>query len=271
MGIVPIAINSVNTVKRMLINPCAVVPEVYIETAFEAVITLIYSFFEPDFREFYHQLRGNSLLCDVKGGLKDTGHVPPEAQSKATRFAFKAAEAFDRSIWYLFLATIINDAVLDWTSLIYKATKCDPAQSPYVGSGPFFFGALHDDGTWSTCDFSAQNTSIYYPVFTSQLAFVPPGKAWTISGKMRFETFEGFPAPTSVRIADLTNNRVLDSYSVTKEQADAGHPTIAFDTGRNGYSYPLYIALQWAFFDGPIPHHEVFGKSDGQCFIFVQP
>lgn len=271
MGIIPIAINQVNSFKRILALPCAIPPIIYAEAAYEAVITLLYSFFEPDAREFYHQIRGNSLLCDYKTALKETGVVPPEAESRATRFAFKAFEAFDRSIWYLFLAQILNDALLDFESQILHLKQCPTGQSRYVGSGPFFFGALHDDGTYSTCDFSAAPGSIYYPVFTSELAFVPPGKAWTLAGSMRFHTFEGFPAPVSARIIDKTNRRVLDSYSVTKEQADAGHLVHAFDTGRNGYSYPLDIALEWAFFDGPVSHHEVFGLSDGFCFKFVQP
>jgi hypothetical protein len=271
MGLIKLAQKDYNIILRFLRLPCAIPPGLYIETALPALFSLLWTYFEPDWRELIHQATGKSVLCRIKGGMEDTQLIPPKETSKATRFYFKATEWADVSTWYLFLAEIVNDSLLQWLSLLIKMSGCDKTYSPWVGSGPFFFGALHDDGTWSTCDFDAQAGSVWYPVWTSQCIRVPPGKSWTLACSMGFHYFDGNPAAVSARIWNRTHNIVLDSYEISQEQADNGHKSHVFFTQRNGTVDYVDIYCQWAYFGPPPPLHEVFGDSGGTGFIFVQP
>lgn len=271
MGIISPTKKTINGLKRVLALPCATPPGVYVETALEALASILWSLYSPDFKEAYHQLTGHSLLCSAKGVLKHSTVIPPKETSAATRFFFSSAEWFDRATWYIFIAQIINDSLIDWESQLIALSKCRDGLSPLVASGTWFFGAIHDDGEWGTEDYTAQAGSIYYPVWGSGPLIVKPGKAYSIACSQGFHNFEGESVPVSARIINKTHNVLLDSYSVTKDQAQGAAKTHVWIDTRNETVDTIHVYCEWSYTGDPLTDHEAFGDHDGTGFAFVQP
>lgn len=271
MAIIPSQAKAANAIVRILLLPCAVPPQVYIETAFAALVNFLYSFFEPDLRELYHHFRGNSLLCDVKGGLKSTTLIPPEGKSPATRFAFGSFEIFDRVTWFTFLAAITAETLIDWQTMIMELSPCDPQFSPYTASGVHFFGAIPDDGTWGTCAYTATPPSIYTPAWYSVMTNLARGKHWVMAGSVSFEDALGHIVPTSTRIINKTTGVIYDEYTQTQDDADGGNRAHVFEHRVQEHDFDVTIEMQHAYFGPSLPLHQAFQTQGSRATMYRQP
>jgi len=196
-------------VKRILTIPCAIPWQVYAETAVPAALGMGYDVLSPDPKELYHRIAGHSALCEFKSVLKDVSWIPPESESKATRFFFQSLETFDKASWYLFLGDVAAEGLLNWTTQIIHQAACAANEKPGFAYGPFWFGAIHADGTWGGLDFQylrADGSIDYAPAEVGCRA----GGTCSITASAVFNLWIGPQVATSSRVIDVGSGSVLD-------------------------------------------------------------
>lgn len=272
MPAIPVRIPAYNAINRIFAIPCAIPPVVYVETAIEAVISMFYSFLEPDVRELYTQVRGHSALCEVKGALKDIFEGVPGTNNPVTKTVFKISEIIDVGTFWLFIAALVNEGLFDWSSQLHRVAACAHTDQPNVGSGPYFFGGLEDNGTWDGMAYSADAGSKFAPVWESgSSCVVKPGKSWAVAASQSFHAVSGPPVGTSARLINLTTGQVYDSDTNTTGPDGLNRATHIWNKGKNTTSQTHIIAAQFAYFGPPLPLRECLGDHDGFGFVFVQP
>jgi hypothetical protein len=260
----------IGSIKRIEALPCDLPMSIYVETAVEALLGMAWQFLTPDARELYHQGRGNSLVCDVKGSLSDMKFIPAASKSKATRFLFSSLEWFDRATWYGFIAAIVGEGLIEWSSQLHAYSSVCGLGSTRVGAGPFDFGAIPDNGTYQGLDFSASTPSVFAPVWSSGAVAVPAGKKWAIACSAKFHDFGGGPVATSSRIINLTRNIVHDHHTnqiVDGELNGANH--VWFSTRNPGPGTDL-VACQWSYSGPALPLHEAFPDHSSRGYVYLQ-
>lgn len=236
----------VGNIQRILALPCNPSPSLWVATLSAAALQAAWDILSPDPKHIYHKLRGGSLLCDIKGGIEDTGLLPPEAENKAKRFFFRTTEWYDRLTWYVFLLDVADDALINWTSNVIKFACPDKYQSPFVGVGGAEFGGLDVDARWQTADFYAQEGSVYYPASPSSVD-CKPGTPWVLAGhatwsKAHLDT----KGKVETRVICEDTGAVFDT---DNDETHTGNfsKTLAFASGKNFTSNTLRFSMQWRF------------------------
>lgn len=259
---------TIGNVVDILNMPCAITPQMAIRTAVPAILEALWSFESPDPKHLFHKLRGHSLLCDIKGGLMDTHLIPPPEDEPLVRFLFKSAEWLDRLTWYMFVASVVGDALFDWTSNLLKVSGC-VAKSPFGYNGDTPFGACSDDGRLATLFEWFNSGPAPGPTCGSSL-FVPPGWKWIAYVQAQGQDENSVPCALNISLENFTVPSIYDYSPALPKAGGAGyHFTQAWGQGVNNGNVAHTIGFRGSS-DGPKPSRQVFPKS-GSIYMDTYP
>jgi hypothetical protein len=257
---------TVGNIKRLLYSGCAPSISVMVETAGIATLGALITAIKPDMKEAYHQLRGHSLLCDLKGGARDTGYVPPASKNPWTRFFFDLGEAVDWGLYYIFLIDVVTDGLYNWSSQAIELGPCaDPlTEGGLNGSNPF--GACSADGSLDTLFEWVNEGPFPGPTMGSSI-YVPPGYRWNAFVVASGQDLGGTPVPLSINLENFTVGTIYDTDTSTPypPEGEPHRPAMVFGKGVNETEVGHTIGFKGSC-GFPLADNEVF-PVDGKIHL----
>lgn len=218
-----------NNITQIITQPCAISPAVFVDTAFEAAMRMVVTVVEPSPKEEYHTLTGESTVGTIKrflggehvsysrghgGGRSrvyfggtDAEIIAPVAENYGKKFLFRGLEVADMAIWYLFLASITAEGLLDWTSQLSRLSGCNPADLYGESTEPRL--AIHSEGAWESFSW-AVGGGAFAPVWGGSLTMDTMSYV-TISGSAAAKDVHGTPVSLQSRIRNDTAGHVISS------------------------------------------------------------
>lgn len=255
--------NSIGFVKRLYFDKCSPSPAVWVETLPFALMRAAWSLVEPDNKEVYHQLRGKSLQCDLKSAIREAQEASGAEETAADRFVFSAAEFADMTLWYLFLASIGAEGLVDWSTMAMEMSGClgakvgNSSTSPDGATTTPTRTGISNGGEWWT-------NNPKNPKITASLV-VPAGHAFFIGWAARIGDPATRVAIPCTSVMEFTEAGILLDQHVVKEVNGKIAQNIVFHKGINttGRSGTARVTC-WGNF--PLNHDEAFFLS-GRCSL----
>lgn len=141
--------HQINALRKFLYSPCSITPQVWIETFLPAAVVAIFTVLTPDPKETIRILGGGkSWLKQVKVSFQDALAGEPLENYKGIRFLFEFAEGVDLAVWWLFLAGVAAEFLMDWSSMAFRMAGCDATNRSLTSERRFALGNFEGDGTW---------------------------------------------------------------------------------------------------------------------------
>lgn len=138
-----------NALKKFLYTSCTVTPTVWIETFLPAAVLAVVSVLTPDPKEVVRIAgNGKSWLKQVRDSFHDAAADEPIESFKKTNFLFDLAEGIDRAVWWLFLAGVTADFLIEWSTLAYRMAGCTTSEREVTLELKFALGGVPGDNTW---------------------------------------------------------------------------------------------------------------------------
>lgn len=255
-------------IKRILVNQCDIPISAYVEAGVDAVGGMLASIVSPDPKELYHAVRGHSALCDLKGFLNNMEFIPPEEDSFATRYFFRNLEQYDVATWWMFLASVAHEGLINFTSQAIRIDGCGYKENPKSGPGNFYLGAVHDTGEFNEMEFEFPAFSQFYPVFSSQV-YAYAGEQFSISGSAKFTDFYNTPVPSASRIVRKSDGMVMDYDECDPYGTKPRKSSHVWYSGQSQTDTLEQYSLEWAYTGGiPLPTGQAFPNHDAHIYIY---
>jgi hypothetical protein len=253
-----------------MVLPCSLPVEIYVEALFPAALKAFYSILSPDPKEVYHKTGGKSFVCSVGQNFMDAEGIPGDNAGSTTRFIYKSVALYDLATWWFFLADVVADGLLDYSSQIYNARECQDKHSTHYGSGGLWGGAIHTNGGWGQIDFAFSPPSQFAPVSPCGV-IVAPGRTGIVACSCLFTDGAGDPVATESRIIWESTNIVLDYHN------NAGTVTGVVDgpnrvwvNTKNPFSSVMNIKCEFQCTIGGPPSAQAFPDgSRSHCTLFA--
>jgi len=256
---------------KILSLPCAIEPWVYAEASVDALGAMIWSIATPSFREEYHHVFGESVLCNIKQAI-NSAHTPKTTTGqRVKRWLFRIAELADVATWYYFLANVLIDGAIIFESQVQKEVACTASGRANSGTGTLWFGAIMDEGWWPAPEFFFA-AGQFAPVHASTLV-VHPDTRWTLAVSTSWHTFEEIPYPIASRLRSVNVSHIYDTYNPPLPDEPFEVPwTHTFHRDVGGYGAEDIIIAECANLTGQqVPHHEFFPDDTSVCFMSQHP
>lgn len=264
----PSAFNKLNKVIDLLKIPCSAPPSVWATMALPAAIRAAWTIALPDFKEGYHQIFGKSVVCEFKTEITEAKSLDPALSDGAYNFLFRSAEWVDLAVWYLFLAEVGEDALLDWVSTVYKMEHCIRDPSAALGTGSAPYGGVYGNGAWSSTAFVwFFDDPEWSPVSDTTIVLNPGDTGW-IRGAIGATDILGAPVPLITRTV-IQETGVQLSYSDPPVYSDDGHRNFTFSKAKykNRTKSQLTMRLE-ATCPWPIPDNVALPESGSMVVKF---
>lgn len=254
-----------NAITRMIYAPCDDPPSVWIEAAIPAVLEMIYTIVEPDFKEAYHQIVGKSLVCSMKQAVMDAHEADSSVPDSLRRGVFKLAEMADMAVWYAFLASVGEQALLNWTSQVFKFSKCNGQRAGHI-KGPWLQSAISNDvWTGTECQISDGSGGTIYG---STGITVKPGHSGIVAVHGSAQTLDHNPLGLSARIIVSPTNEILDTDESTWVEGEGTTQTICFAHYQNNANVVHSVSWQGYVHNDLWPHYAIMPDIGGYLQAF---
>ena len=243
-----------NQITRIMPVPCAPSPLLWVETAVPAFCWAFLASQSFDFKELVHISTGKSWLQHVKSQVPVTEttfrqfgrkmvtedveveKVVNSTVGKAGRTFFKFAEGFDMAAYWIFIASIATEGLIEWHSLAYRMAGCrDDVRAGSWSSGSPSGGC--GVNAWGGAGYWQVDSGPYSPG-TYPFAVIPPGSQGYLAVSLWAHTLLGIPLSVGTRIINQHTGDVYDS-----------HTALAVPGGSAPYSSVWY-------------HHKNYGDND---------
>lgn len=204
--------NEIGKLTKFLWLPCAIDPLIALEAAVPALIDAFIDFNSPDLRHQYEQLNnGRSLQCDIKGLIKDAARERGGEVTRTTRYIFRSVEFVDRAIWWLFVADVVAEGLVNWTSMAMQLQGCKglhAGNSSTQGLGATNGGGIFDANLSN--GFQWVQDQPPFEDFAAQID-VPAGHeghiAWEVVGKIG-----NIPCGMIAKITRISDGSIIDEH-----------------------------------------------------------
>jgi hypothetical protein len=256
-------ISDVGAILRFISLPCASDPMLYVEAAVPALLKAFWEIASPDPKEVYHKVWGQSFVCSLKQTMVEAREFAGQEPAFYERALFSIAEIVDMAIWYLFLADVGEDALINWGSQIIQLSGCFD-HTHKIKSGPMWLGGIYDaTGPWAiSC--SVVDGSDIVPMAVT----IPPGRSGFVGGAFQYNTFANpFPQAVESRVIaydpfDQAYHYQLDyTRSPVRKNGQIGK-AIAFQKFKNGTGRTIVLEHQSrGLEEQPYPYHEYFNYA----------
>jgi hypothetical protein len=264
MALIPSLLRDVGALTRIFWIPCSAPASLWIEAAGPALIKAIYSVAEPDLKETYHQTVGQSLVCSIKQSITEAIEDAGGETTASDRFVFKVSEVVDEAIWTMFLAAIGADALIDWTSMVYRLQGCTNVKKWASSSDPI--GGTSGSGQGTSANGLAWVTSDPSNPRITPNVEVLGNRKWFIAWGCGLADVGGVPVGCTSVLLNSSTNQVLDTHVQNVRPDGKVAKTIVFGSGvsPNDSAVHGYKVICWS--QDPCPHNVAF-PTHGFCSI----
>ncbi len=117
---------NLNYIKNLAYHPCQPSGDalLYIETGFEALLPLLFAFNTFSCMDILKLRAGISWKCGRKLRALIEHGTPPKTYDNVHFIYSLGPNIVERALWFMFLAELASDFVVNWTSLIYAGLGC---------------------------------------------------------------------------------------------------------------------------------------------------
>lgn len=257
---------AVGRILNMLWTPCDTTPSLWAEAAVPAALTALWTIIEPDPKELYHRAFGHSLVCSMKTAIVEASAEAPVMTDGSRRFLFRAAEWVDMSVWYMFLASVGSDMLIDWITSVYRMSGCIDDPYAHAGSGYAPFGACPAGGKWGATAFDWWFDAWPYAPASPTLLELEPGDEGVICVAAQATDVHDIPCSFSTRIIIEQTGQIIDQN--TAPGASITNPNIATIVKGKYKNYGNSTVIMRCQGGSPeeLPTDQCFPKN-GYCFM----
>lgn len=130
-------VRRIGYVNQIINFPCNPTPEMWVEAAFQAVPTALFSLIKPNPKDFLTEKFGRSHKRRRKFNFQATAAMygsaggTPSPRGAMSWAAFSGVALIERVGWYMTIADIVTGFAVNWTSLAYIYNGC---QTPGGGT-----------------------------------------------------------------------------------------------------------------------------------------
>ena len=263
---------------QIYVQPCTTSPYIIARTLIPSALKAFISFEIPDPKEAFRiqtrklQKGGISLLKSVKGFVAEARELAldayqpldeelarrarnfAETEAAAEKYIWDLLEFGERAVFWLFIASIIEEMFIDWSSQVWKQSGCvgDPFTF-WEHAGTDIQGGAAATDQWFGCtawkDCPSSNGIITEQGFSF---VVPAGQSWSFTSFHQMFQFNGDPQPAQFRLYDITADEELAFSSGVSDLFDTQQFGI-LDTrkaNRDSVSHTLQVQAK---LEPPIP------------------
>lgn len=137
----------VGNLEKIFFEPCSTPPTLWVTTGFPALLRAFITIIEPDPKEAYHELLGHSLYHDIKQSIREAHEEGSLVTDGFRNLVFGLADIVDMSVWYLFLASVGEDFLANWTSQVMRLANCTESKKGTILGG--WVGSSCGWDTWA--------------------------------------------------------------------------------------------------------------------------
>lgn len=160
--------------KKLTIISCAVTPMVIFEAAGLAAIQCFISFEGPNLKQDIKDVTGGSWLHNIKEYMIEADAVEADINAYGVRALFEVAEVVDALVWWVFLASVLAEFLIEWSTQINRIGHCVPTPGEYWVDGRDAESVLVPDFVW-------RPACAFYNCETNQGTHVDVGSTHTIN------------------------------------------------------------------------------------------
>lgn len=148
MPIKPPLVASIGAIKRFFMAPCATPPLIVAEAAARSIMYVIAINWVPSWKNVWKWAGGGkSWLCNLKEAASDAGVGKQFKEHAGGRYLYQATEFADKAARWLWILSMIDEFIVDWSSLALKWSGCKPDVATDSATGSPWVGAFQLDGT----------------------------------------------------------------------------------------------------------------------------
>lgn len=241
--------SEINKLGKMLAYPCTPSVQVWATTLLPTLINLFVTDEKPDWKTLVKLGSGKSWLKTLRQYAEDVEEVDATFSVGDLEFFFEVAEIVDASIWYLFVAEILAETFIKWSSLAYSATGCTADRKANTIAGIAPSDTLAMTNTWVVGPLWRQTTP--HDSFGMSSSFnVPPGSSASLSGSL---TAKGLltnkPQAIGIRVVNNTTGENLGEFNMTGAQANDGGACLLSTNVDSKFLTQQNVELQWIWLE----------------------
>lgn len=259
-------LSPIGRIANLLHVGCAPAPQVWVAAAVPAALEAFASVITPSFKQVVKQTTGSSWLHQAKAEMEEAAQEAGITAPEGLEVLFKLAEFVDIFAWYMFLADVATEFVVNWTSNIWMFSPCNPDEDAKTFTAILPFGGFSQAHDWVIGPAWLRWRDGETSVEASRIT-VPPHSTVSIGAWLKLIPFIGVPGTYSTRLINDTTGEVLNmSTSSVADQATGNHPLFWHHystTGDQAESFSLQVRLE----DNPAMVEYI--ASDGNLTAFI--
>lgn len=203
----------INTIVSQIFGPCSVDTMLLLTLAFEQVARCIISIEEPDPKELYHMIQGESVYKSFKQTINDAGEIEGKWSTNLKRWAFSFVDIVDITVYKIFIIDVWKEGIINAASEIQTYEDCAHAPPGNYVSANRPFGGVLSTGGWFPA-FAWVEHAPDSGKTVAPLVFIPPDG----TGDMGL-TFSPYPLigvllPYTGRIIDQGTGYIHDKFDI---------------------------------------------------------
>ena len=262
--------DAITNIVRMAFSPCAVPWLLWVELGAAVALEAWWVVAEPDEKEAFHKIMGKSLVCSMKSEIRQAAKMAKTDEGIAKRLLFTSSEVVDELVWKLFLLNVVGHGLIKFSNLMTRMNKCQDHTNPNQGTGTGYVGALADDGTWQSMDYTFSAPSKYAPVSPSFIQIRPTHNGFC-AASVKFHDSSLIPRGTNARLINETTGVIYDTDSAPPDGEGSNTAPKVFMKGRFTGAPLVTVSAQSQYVGPPMPFHEVFPDQLGMYCYLASP
>jgi hypothetical protein len=139
---------SLGKIIKMLSYGCGPSWQIWVKAAEPAALRLFWSLLPTDWKSEVKLATGKSWLKHVKGVMREGEEVLPDVLTAAGEAVFTIAEVVDQLAWWVYIASVIGDFLIEWSTLAFQMAPGDPGSCAFVLKGDNAFGGTSFGAPW---------------------------------------------------------------------------------------------------------------------------
>lgn len=211
-------VNSIGKVIRALFIACPIPAQLWFETAVVAAGHVFTSNVSPVWKQDVKLLTGKTWLKHATQRLEQLESEASGFTDGLTRHMHFIGEVADKSVFWLWIASMVSEFIYDWGTLMLQVGGCDAKKKHCVTTYSHPFGSASVPHTWVAGpawreDFPTPGL-IHSSTFT-----IFAGETYAIGFAITFNLIDGGPCAGSARIIEVQSGQVVYEHSASEDDS----------------------------------------------------
>jgi hypothetical protein len=233
----------VGKIHSVLMVPCAAPPQIWVKAMAPALLTAFITLIPAGWKNDIKMATGKSWLKHLRIYVRDADIVTPSFYDGALETMFELAEWADKSVWYMFLASVTLDFLLDWTSLVWEMAGCAEHDDNLIVSGDQPNGNIPLVGEWMQGPEWNQTFPTYGAPQASSYLLGAYGTG-SMMAVLNYHTLMDYGCAFEMRYVWRSTGQTIAQSGISQAAATTGHSAFLSANPVNPYGAPAWVDMQ---------------------------